>query len=48
AEGAAATPLAGLLKEKEQQAGKRIGLILSGGNVDKGTLAQALNKIGDA
>jgi len=47
AEGAAATPLAGLLKEKNTQAGKRIGLILSGGNVDKDVLAQALQSIGD-
>lgn len=46
AEGAAATPLAGLLKEKDRQAGKRVGLILSGGNVDKDILAQALKRIG--
>ena len=34
AEGAAALPLAALLKEKKQAAGKRIGLVLTGGNVD--------------
>ncbi|MCF6311356.1 MAG: threonine dehydratase [Verrucomicrobiales bacterium] len=34
AEGAAALPLAALIKEKAQVAGKRIGLILTGGNVD--------------
>jgi threonine dehydratase len=34
-----AVPLAALLKEKERFAGKRIGIILSGGNVDLKTLA---------
>jgi threonine dehydratase len=34
AEGAGAAPLAALLKEKEKMAGKKVGLILSGGNVD--------------
>ena len=34
AEGAGATPLAALLKEKDIMAGKKVGLILSGGNVD--------------
>ncbi len=34
AEGAAAAPLAGLLQEHGEMAGKRVGLILSGGNVD--------------
>ena len=34
AEGAGAAPLAALLKEKETMAGKKIGLILSGGNID--------------
>ncbi len=34
AEGAGAAPLAALLKEKRQMAGKKVGLILSGGNVD--------------
>jgi threonine dehydratase len=35
AEGAGAAPLAALLKEREMMAGKRVGLILSGGNVDR-------------
>jgi len=48
AEGAAATPLAGLMKEKDLQAGKRIGLILSGGNVDQATFAKVMNRLGDA
>jgi threonine dehydratase len=34
AEGAGAAPLAALLKEKERQRGKKVGLILSGGNID--------------
>jgi threonine dehydratase len=34
AEGAGAAPLAAALKEKTRLAGKRIGLILSGGNID--------------
>lgn len=34
AEGAGAAALAAALKEKEQNRGKRIGLILSGGNID--------------
>ncbi len=36
AEGAGAAPLAGLLQEKEKQRGKKIGLVLSGGNIDIG------------
>lgn len=47
AEGAAATPLAGLMKEKDLQAGKKVGLILSGGNADADTFAKALNRIKD-
>jgi len=34
AEGAGAAPLAALLKEKDIMAGRKVGLILSGGNVD--------------
>jgi threonine dehydratase len=34
AEGAGAAPLAALLKEKDRMAGKRVGLVLSGGNID--------------
>lgn len=45
-EGAAATPLAGLMKEKNLMAGKKVGLILSGGNVDRKTLAEALERMG--
>ena len=42
AEGAGAAPLAALLKEKTRHAGKRVGLILSGGNIDMALLAQIL------
>ena len=34
AEGAGAAPLAGLLQEKDQMQGKRVGVILCGGNLD--------------
>lgn len=34
-EGAGAGPLAGLLQEKDKMAGKKVGVILSGGNADK-------------
>ncbi len=34
AEGAGAAALAALLKEREKMQGRRIGLVLSGGNVD--------------
>jgi threonine dehydratase len=33
-EGAGAAPLAALLQERERMAGKRVGLIVSGGNID--------------
>ena len=42
AEGAGAAPLAALLKEKARYAGKRAGLILSGGNIDMPLFAQVL------
>ncbi|MDP7742223.1 MAG: threonine dehydratase [Lentisphaeria bacterium] len=44
AEGAAAAALAALLQEKEPMRGKKIGLILSGGNVDAELFAQALSR----
>jgi threonine dehydratase len=42
AEGAGAAPLAALIKEKTRYAGKRAGLILSGGNIDMPLFAQVL------
>jgi threonine dehydratase len=42
AEGAGATALAGLLHERDQNQGKRIGIILTGGNVDREMFLEAL------
>jgi threonine dehydratase len=42
AEGAGAAALAGLLQEKERMAGKRVALILSGGNVDRAVFGSVL------
>jgi len=42
AEGAGASPLAALLKEKESQQGKKVGVILSEGNIDQPLFARAL------
>jgi threonine dehydratase len=42
AEGAGAAALAALMKERAQMKGKRVGLILSGGNIDAGKFAQVL------
>ena len=42
AEGAGAAALAGLLQEKERMAGKRVAVILSGGNVDRPLFASVL------
>ncbi|HEY6335759.1 MAG TPA: threonine dehydratase [Alphaproteobacteria bacterium] len=42
AEGAGAAPLAALLKEKAKMAGKRVGVVLSGGNIDREPYASIL------
>ena len=42
AEGAGAAPLAALLQEREAMAGKRVGLVLSGGNVDRTLFSRVL------
>lgn len=42
AEGAGAAALAGLMQEKDQMAGQRVGVILTGGNVDRDWYAQVL------
>jgi threonine dehydratase len=42
AEGAGAAALAALLKERDRMRGRRIGLVLSGGNIDRDRLAQVL------
>ncbi len=43
AEGAGAAPLAAALKERTLNAGKRIALVLSGGNVDRDVFARVLS-----
>lgn len=42
AEGAGAAPLAALLDERAAMAGKRVGLVLSGGNADRALFRRAL------
>ena len=42
AEGAGAAPLAALMQERERMQGKRVGLILSGGNIDRDVFAEVL------
>lgn len=45
AEGAGAVPLAALLKEKGKMAGKKVGLILTGGNLDARLYRRILGQI---
>jgi threonine dehydratase len=42
AEGAGAAPLAALLQERERMANRNVGLILSGGNIERARLLQVL------
>jgi threonine dehydratase len=42
AEGAGAAPLAALLKERQAMAGRKVGLVLSGGNIDRSVYARVL------
>jgi threonine dehydratase len=44
AEGAAAAPLAAALKERDRLAGKRIALVMSGGNIDRAVFARVLSE----
>lgn len=44
AEGAGAAALAALMQERVAMAGKRVGVILSGGNVDRGVYATVLSQ----
>ena len=44
AEGAGAAPLAALMSERSSMAGKRVGIILSGGNVDPALYRDALTR----
>jgi threonine dehydratase len=43
AEGAGAGPLAALLRERSRMAGKRVAVILSGGNIDRPLYTSVLN-----
>jgi len=42
AEGAGAGALAAVLQEKAALAGRRVGIVLTGGNVDRGVFARVL------
>ena len=42
AEGAGAAPLAALMQERARQAGRRVGVILSGGNIERARFLQVL------
>jgi threonine dehydratase len=44
AEGAGAATLAGLLQEKDKMAGKRVAIVLSGGNIDRALYAEVLSE----
>ncbi len=46
AEGAGAAPLAALLKERDAMAGKRVAVILSGGNLDRALMRRVLERLG--
>jgi threonine dehydratase len=43
-EGAGAAGLAGAIKLADSLAGKRIGVVISGGNIDRATLRRVLNE----
>lgn len=45
AEGAAAAPLAALLQERGRMAGKKVGLVHTGGNVDRTLFRQVLGRL---
>ncbi|MGB0682479.1 MAG: threonine dehydratase [Magnetovibrionaceae bacterium] len=47
AEGAGAAPLAAALQERMSLAGRKVGLVLSGGNVDRHLLSDVLSRFGD-
>jgi threonine dehydratase len=44
AEGAAAAPLAALLRERERQRGRTVALVHSGGNADRASLRACLDR----
>jgi threonine dehydratase len=42
AEGAGAVPLAGLMQERERMKGRKVAVILSGGNIDRPVYARII------
>jgi threonine dehydratase len=44
AEGAGAAGLAGLMKLRERLAGRTVGIVVSGGNIDRATLARVVSQ----
>ena len=44
AEGAGAAALAAILQERERMTGRRVGIVLSGGNVDRDVFARTLSE----
>jgi threonine dehydratase len=42
AEGAGAAPLAALFKERDRMQGRRVGLVLSGQNIDRAVMSDVL------
>ena len=46
AEGAGAAALAALLQERERMKGKRVGVVLSGGNIDRAVYLRVLGGAG--
>jgi len=44
AEGAGAAGLAGLMALRDRLAGRRVGIVISGGNIDRATLARVVNE----
>jgi threonine dehydratase len=45
AEGAGAAPLAALLDDRERFAGRNVGLVITGGNIDTGLLANVIARV---
>jgi len=45
AEGAGAVPLAAVLDHRERFAGRRVGLVICGGNIDTGLLANVISRV---
>lgn len=48
AEGAGAAPLAAALQERDRLRGRRVAVVISGGNIDRATFADVLSEAADA